>query len=87
MTDFFIKSVPLPIPRPSGTIDARIALERAEKATGEFNWGEWYTPSGESTNLLYGLLNQSSAISLLLGGLAIFIIYKFMKWKKYYGGI
>ena len=54
MTDFFVKPVPLPIPRPSGleteyppSTDAGMPFKWPEKAADAFSEGVRYPPSGE----------------------------------------
>lgn len=56
MVDLLTKPIPLPVDRPTGGINHRIALEGSEKLTGEL-FDVWsYPTTGESVNPSSGLL-------------------------------
>lgn len=91
MTDFFVKAIPLPIPRPSGlfseyqpTVDAGRALQASRELADAFSEGGWYTPTSQHTKPLYGLLIESSAFWWFWGILIVvgYTAYRFQRWRK-----
>ena len=91
MTDFFIKPIPLPIPRPSELFSEyepftspTMPLGSLQELADAFNEGGWYTPTSQHVKPLYELLIESSAFWWFWGILLIvgYTAYRFRRWRK-----
>lgn len=91
MTDFFVKAIPLPLPRPSGlfseyepTIDAGRALQASRELADAFSEGGWYTPTSQHAKPLSELLIESSGrLTILMVLVTVaYVVYRFNRWKR-----
>jgi hypothetical protein len=91
MTDFLVRSIPLPVSRPSGLdmeyqafTSPTMPLGWPGKAADAFSGGGSYPTSGESVKPLYGLLIESSAFWWFWGILIVlgYTVYRFRRWRK-----
>ena len=82
MTDFFIKTIPLPKNRPSGldyeyqpSTDSTMPFPGPTELTGAFSEGARYTPTSQWLESLYGLPSAFKRVLTNLGEMMNFSSY------------
>src|SRR6187455_292911 len=75
MTDFFIKTIPLPVDRPTAEINHQIALEASRKPAGEL-FDIWSYPTGpEGVNRISEAYNAFKGLLAKIGDYMNFSTY------------